>query len=487
MKYWFFNGNDVVGPFTPKELAAEKAFNENSLVCPEAFSDEEDHWKPALSFTDFQALLSKDSESQDLSLEQEMDTLLKEKSPLSFEKTNTDNSGLQLPKKPAKPGPIEEYFNHIEKEDLGDILGIPDPAENSDMDLAHALEHQLAKTSSTRRKAREQGLTPTDEQTAAQLEPVTELPAAQQTHHVATATEVFATKAPVALSEPEATKTDLPLLPANDFQGMPTADTAPVPQHEPPTVSAPLYNSASQVQQAIMDAQPKELLTAPPTQAPAVASQQPSDPQATYTPQGEVASLRTERLEVNSINARLKQTQEMKDFVQAHAKPISRPHFWERKSVIFLVAIGAIFGTLFALRQLQARPVESAVSQKATAATSTAQELLSEQPASQPAPAVTPAPVDKRTLALSVVQNHKLSGGRGTLGNYLNQIYHTQLSQGYTADWEAQPLHKNIYIVKYRLTKTRKEPIIYIFQADVSQGKLTGALNNISLDLVGKI
>lgn len=31
------------------------------------------------------------------------------------------------------------------------------------------------------------------------------------------------------------------------------------------------------------------------------------------------------------------------------------------------------------------------------------------------------------------------------------------------------------------------EPIVYVFQADAASGKLTGALNNIALDLVGKI
>ena len=45
----------------------------------------------------------------------------------------------------------------------------------------------------------------------------------------------------------------------------------------------------------------------------------------------------------------------------------------------------------------------------------------------------------------------------------------------------------NVYIVKYRLSKTRSEPVVYIFQVDVARNKLTGALNNITLDLVGKI
>ena len=70
---------------------------------------------------------------------------------------------------------------------------------------------------------------------------------------------------------------------------------------------------------------------------------------------------------------------------------------------------------------------------------------------------------------------------------YLDHLYRDKLSQGYTGAWSAEPLHKNAYIVKYRLTKTRMEPIVYVFQADVSKGTLTGALNNVALDLLGKI
>ena len=498
MKYWFFNGSDVVGPFTPRELAAEKSFNENSLVCPEQFSAEEDHWRPALSFEEFQSLLSPSQPLQSLTLEQEMNTLLKEKSPLAFEKTNTDNSGLQLPKKPAKPGPIEEYFNHIEKEDLGDILGIPAPAENSDMDLAQAIQHQLAKTSSTRRTKQE--LTPADNQTAQQLATPEELPEAAETHHVATATEVFATRAPVstALAEPEiapTTSAELTPLPETEFEGMPTADTAPV--LSPVSLANPAAQTAAPVpteepatpQAAFREPEPEEIVPAPNAKTEELQQEINQAPQQEPEAEQPQVPPRSEKVETSSINARLKQTQEMKDFLQ---KQTARPQTaarWERTSLIGLIAVLVILGTIFTLRQLQARPVTSEDTQAQTPATSTAQELLAEVPPatsapSAPAPA---APLDARQQALNIVQNHTLPGGRGTLVNYLNTIYQTQLSQGYLGTWDAQPLHKSTYVVKYQLTKTRKEPIIYVFQADVAQGKLTGALNNISLDLVGKI
>lgn len=50
------------------------------------------------------------------------------------------------PHEPAKSGPIEDYFNNIQGGDLGNILGIPDPNENSDMNLARAFEKQFKQT-----------------------------------------------------------------------------------------------------------------------------------------------------------------------------------------------------------------------------------------------------------------------------------------------------------------------------------------------------
>ena len=147
-----------------------------------------------------------------------------------------------------------------------------------------------------------------------------------------------------------------------------------------------------------------------------------------------------------------------------------------------LLTVLAIIGGLLLAFQLR-RPTPAATNPVTPNPASTAQELLAEPP--EPVPLSPTA--NKEQQALEIVQNYPLSGQRGTVAQYLNRIYQSQLAQGYTAAWDAEPLYKNTYIVKYRLTKTRKEPIIYVFQADVAQGKLTGALNNISLDLVGKL
>ena len=89
--------------------------------------------------------------------------------------------------------------------------------------------------------------------------------------------------------------------------------------------------------------------------------------------------------------------------------------------------------------------------------------------------------------AKEIVQNYVLDEKRGTVESYLMRRYAQQLAAGYSAHWLAEPLHRNVYVVEYRLSKTRQEPIVYIFQADIEKKKLTGALNNITLDLVGKL
>ena len=484
MKYWFFDGSDVTGPFSLQELLRQKSFGEMSLVCPENYSDDGDHWQPAASFDDFKPFFAHEAppDENTSSFDQEMNTLLKERSPLAFDETPSEGPGLQIPKKPAKPGPIEDYFDRVKEEDLGDILGIPNPNENSDMDLAHALEKQLAKTSSTRRKEYELD-SETDEQTVAELKK------ANETHHVATVTEVFNTKAPVATQDPAETtivqatalKEDTPSMPVVESPSMPVVATPA------PTTTAKVTTT------------PETTFS---TQPDATATHAPAEKESTTRPAivPDPAQLRREKVEVNSVRARLKQTQEMKDFLREtqNNRLKKEAHSQNRWIVMFLTGLAIIGGVLWAFQ----RNTPSLAAKPATTATSvapTVQELLAEpvKPVSQATSAPTvvrtpPATVNVQTTsqeqkALEIVKNYPLSGQRGTLANYLNRIYQNQLSQGYTGTWAAAPLHKNLYIVKYQLTKTRKEPIVYVFQADVAQGKLTSALNNISIDLVGKL
>ena len=143
MKYWLFDGSDIIGPFTLQELAGRKGFSATSLVCPDGFSDQADHWQMASTFAELQPVLNGEVPAPE-TWEKEVDTLMKQGAPAEEDETpTTRESALHIPQTPSKAGPIEEYFNTIKGEDLGNILGIPDPNENTDADLARVIEKEL--------------------------------------------------------------------------------------------------------------------------------------------------------------------------------------------------------------------------------------------------------------------------------------------------------------------------------------------------------
>lgn len=618
MKYWLFDGSDVVGPFTPQELAARPGFAPTSLVCPENNSDQEDSWKMASAFEELSAE-SAPAEEEELdtdTFDKEMDTLLKERSPLAGaqEPATEPPSSLKIPQKPAKPGPIEDYFNNMQGGDLGNILGIPDPNENSDMNLARTLAKQLNKTTPPADKIVDQDpfdefTEEPDEEPQAKPEPAAPAVAKQiapqeekkpepasipmsaepeeemeLTVHGAK-TQILSDSsagqdtpeekpAEVAKSEPaqaesnptepgpehpeltpEPTETESkaattftlpvvdqpeselppmpqgpePVLPAE--QEVPSADiAAPVMDESAPATDTPLQNEVKT---------PKEPIN-PPVDQPEQAEPAPqeikaaSDPETTVvlaTPGDEPATQGAEVQElaqqdnepvedilvgalkvkatpeiqepiksvpvmptVNQVRPRLKPTPEIQQFLtdtQNERIAHNRNNKKAMAALAVLVALLAI-GILLMFNPMPAdgqdkdaqnTPVSTELVPEEKTIPATDDEIL--PPA--PPPAVKPQAVSASDKALSAVQNYTLSGGRGTVAAYLDHLYRDKLSQGYTGAWSAEPLHKNAYIVKYRLTKTRMEPIVYVFQADVSKGTLTGALNNVALDLLGKI
>ena len=668
MKYWFFDGSDVVGPFEPSELLKRRGFAATSLVCPEDFSEDQDSWKLAGSFADFHF----DSQTEGPSpveevepvtdsFDEELDTLLKQRNPLGVPPdTNTEGPSLQIPKKPAKPGPIEEYFNNIKGEDLGNILGIPDPNENSDMDLARALKTQLSKTNpptdkeiqplendpfdefttdeSAKEELPEEFLNPpaaekpsapkppaapqpaaaetpkTDAQPAAphaeekpsaaqpvppvetvpisqsdnddfvltlhdfppaeepaeapapqepeaepavsscQLpvvdQPVTEIPPLAQAEHALPPAEEPAER---TMQEPSAPEADPQPAPAD-------AAPQPLPAEQPSAVQPPaeaeeILPEPSAAQTPTDNDQPEEIVPQPvqPTPADQPAETQPEElaqPQATVPPQepetiapqpaepiqqeeapAPVAPAQEEKEpvrqileegkldvtpapeleepiknvpvqpEVNQVRTRLKQTPEIQNFLrQTQTERLEQGKSYKKAmaALSVLVALIAVGAAIYINQTVLQKPAETArpqhtaaVSQQPPAATAEvpqepapAAAQLQNIPVPPPAQIAEPSQTDK---AIAIVKNYTLPSNRGTVAAYLDRLYLAQKAQGYTAAWSAEPLHKSTYIVKYRLTKTRMEPIVYVFQVDVAQGKLTGALNNITLDLVGKI
>ena len=617
MKYWLFDGSDVVGPFTPQELAARPGFAPTSLVCPENNSDQEDSWKMASAFEELAAEPAPAEEELDTdTFDKEMDTLLKERSPLAGaqEPATEPPSSLKIPQKPAKPGPIEDYFNNMQGGDLGNILGIPDPNENSDMNLARTLAKQLNKTTPPADKIVDQD--PFDEFTEEPEDepqakpepaaPVAEKQIAPQEENKAEPASIPMSAEPdeemeltvhgaktqilsdssagqdipeekpaeVAKSEPEQAESN-PTEPGPEHPELtpgpteneskaattftlpvvdqPESELPPIPQGPEPVLPAEQEAATADIAAPVMDESapatdtplqnevktPKEPINPPADQPEQAESAQQeikaaSDPETTVvlaTPGDEPATQGAEVQElaqrdnepvedilvgalkvkatpeiqepiksvpvmptVNQVRPRLKPTPEIQQFLtdtQNERIAHNRNNKKAMAALAVLVALLAI-GILLMFNPMPAdgqdkdaqnTPVSTELVPEEKTIPATDDEIL--PPA--PPPAVKPQAVSASDKALSAVQNYTLSGGRGTVAAYLDHLYRDKLSQGYTGAWSAEPLHKNAYIVKYRLTKTRMEPIVYVFQADVSKGILTGALNNVALDLLGKI
>lgn len=81
---------------------------------------------------------------------------------------------------------------------------------------------------------------------------------------------------------------------------------------------------------------------------------------------------------------------------------------------------------------------------------------------------------------IDIVKNTQLTNNRGTIGDYLNKVY----GDNYQSSWSTKPFTENVYIVEFFASQVRSEPFVYLFRVDIDQKKITGALNNITLDLL---
>ena len=81
---------------------------------------------------------------------------------------------------------------------------------------------------------------------------------------------------------------------------------------------------------------------------------------------------------------------------------------------------------------------------------------------------------------INIVKSTKLKDNKGTIGNYLDEVY----GKDYQSSWSAKPFTDKIYIVEFFASQVRSEPYVYLFRVDMDQKKITGALNNITLDLL---
>lgn len=214
--------------------------------------------------------------------------------------------------------------------------------------------------------------------------------------------------------------------------------------------------------------------------------------------------------QVNRVKPKLKKTPEIEQFLTEKILPVDEPPARRNKGVLWagvlLVLLLLAGGFLLLLKPAATKPETAPAAQPLTQSGGAVEELMPdaavqpEVPTAQEALSLPGAPSAKAKsvapaapelnpvdTARQIVQNYNLPNFNGKVSDYFDRIYKDKLAQGYSATWSAERLHNNVYIVKYRLSKTRSEPVVYIFQVDVARNKLTGALNNITLDLVGKI
>ena len=557
MKYWLFDGNDVVGPFTLGEIAARPDFSATSLICAEDASEDAAGWQMASFFEAFRfnpvtgrvdgvfptekqagAVMPaavRESKMQtsaddlppmqvrqatpepqpavqpvaqppatqqppaDLITESNTNWVPPEKVEKTIPPAKKTVSQTQ-PKQTAQPVPSQGTEVRPEQPPVAKTPAkqpavqtdvpqtvAPKPRKKEDFSFVRlSRSKRLQAPPSPVALAREDVdliLPQTSQEQPVQEQPQEPLPQENQSTQVPPGNQPE-TKTE-ELPEPETeivstctlpivneilTQSDLPKLPEGNFPSVPLPAE---PQFELKEALPDGDNTPAA--QAIEPApQPSPELT--------------PEPEATYT-----APQRPSTETVNELEQELVPQNQVEDLM-SEQEFLEKPTRKKAHIVLCLLLLAALAsaGWFFGVPYLRAfmashTQVQPEVEQPVAPAPEQPPVEEPAPPAPQPALQPAPKPVTAADKALSAVQNYQLSGNKGTVASYFDRIYASHLQQGYTANWSVEPLHKNIYIVKYRLTKTRTEPIVYVFQADGAREKLTGALNNVALDLIGRI
>lgn len=98
------------------------------------------------------------------------------------------------------------------------------------------------------------------------------------------------------------------------------------------------------------------------------------------------------------------------------------------------------------------------------------------------APPVTPT--DRIARAEDIVKNYKLSGGRGTISSWFANSFLSGSATTSGDEWSATQLHENIYVVQYRLARSRQDPLTYQFEVDIEKDEIIRGINNNAIDLL---
>ena len=435
-KYCLLDCGDIIGPFLASELLARRGFGPHSLICPEEHTAEGTYWKEAYLYEEFnfqeEKMVEKAAETLlTIPLDQlQQSEIDKASAALSGRPAEPITSRIE---KPAEPLVVEEKTvsqeNPIEEYfntmREGDLGNILGIPDktNSDLDLARVLEKQFAKTD------------------------------------------------PHLMEKPVAAEKD----PFDEFVAPTAAAAKPASAGESvPTVSAEALDAQTAASLS------KEINAKESAQA----AQMPVLPNQA---EQQMPVLQTDVPHVDK-----KETQDISEPISSSSARViapSKPPVSKKWYVMFVGGVVALVLSLGVLVSAVSHHEEEEKTTPDKAETVARPVTMPEKTPLMPAVQTT-APtesISSEELAQNIVKHYVLDEERGTVEQYLAKRYAQEIASGYAYMWAAEPLHRNSYVVRYRLVKARTEPIVYVFQVDTVKKKLTGALNNITLDLVGKI
>ncbi len=106
--------------------------------------------------------------------------------------------------------------------------------------------------------------------------------------------------------------------------------------------------------------------------------------------------------------------------------------------------------------------------------------------AQQPAPSETSASPSRpggqmsavMVKAIDIVKQHDLGGGKGTIEQWFQNSFQSAENVGVQANWKAQLLNGDSYMVTYTNMRPRSEPLVYQFEVDVTKGVILRGVNN---------
>jgi len=514
MKYWLFDGKDVLGPFTLQTLAARTDFSATSLICAGETGEESDGWQLASSFDEFRfhpvsgqlegVFLpdGKEVTATEIPTEEPQPKKTEEKPVIQPEP-------ILVQPQPRVEKTVEEPPTVILAREDVDLVLPEHPEENQAFSPIQETTQSQEAAPQSQELTPEQEVVPAQEPQNEQAEPDVSKPEElQESLTVAPEEEILST-CTLPLVNEILQESNLPQLPPADFEPVPLPDTPGFELKEVATDASLLVQEAVQEQTdspVVPEMSDKPQENTPAQESPKTQEQPLQEPEEdteqTAPIQEPVAAPRPPREQtLHRLEQVLENHPVSPDFLERQSPTHKKAYMilWILLGIIIVLAL-AIWGLSRMKTQTTDTPSKAAntptsvVQQVPTQTTPTPTPVanpvqtaaLAEMSAPEK-PITPPKPVTAQDKALAAVQNYQLPNDKGTIAAYFDRVYQNHLAQGYTASWSVEPLHKSIYIVKYRLTKTRTEPIVYVFQADGVNGKLTGALNNIALDLVGRI